>query len=244
MDKSKNFPKFMFFIILLVISIYWPLYAENTTRKKALILNSYHRGFEWSDSIIEGIESVFFEKAQDVQLYFEYMDTKHIYNTEYLDQLHVLYSNKYRNIVFDVIITSDNNAFDFISKYHDTIFPESPVIFCGVNDFKESSLENKNCIENSIYLEGKGIYNYLDQLKEQLGLNFKFNIEQARCSNCNSILKKVKDKKDIEQLIIKETYNYYHEFFQCKNLKCKKIYWKGSHIEDIEKRLEKNNNLK
>jgi uncharacterized protein with PIN domain len=101
-------------------------------------------------------------------------------------------------------------------------------------------LLHKNCIENSIYLEGKGVYNYLDQLKEQLGLSFKFNIERARCSICNSILRKVKDKKDIEQLIMQETFNYYHEFFQCKNLECGKIYWKGSHIEDIERRIEPN----
>jgi uncharacterized protein with PIN domain len=98
--------------------------------------------------------------------------------------------------------------------------------------------------EKSIFLEGKGVYNYLDQLRELLGLNFEFNIEQARCSNCNSKLKKVEDIQSIKDLVLKETFTHYHEFFQCKNVKCNKIYWKGSHIEDIEKRLEKSNKLR
>jgi len=103
---------------------------------------------------------------------------------------------------------------------------------------------HKQYFKKSIFLEGNGVYNYLDQLKKQLELSFEFNIEQARCSNCNSTLRKVEDKNSIKNLVLKDTFTHYHEFFQCKNLTCQKIYWKGSHIEDIEKRLEKNNNLK
>ncbi|MFX1477137.1 MAG: DUF5615 family PIN-like protein [Promethearchaeota archaeon] len=103
---------------------------------------------------------------------------------------------------------------------------------------------HKQYSEKSIFLEGKGVYNYLAQLNERLGLKFEFNIKQARCSNCNSTLKKVEDKKSIKNLVLEETFTHYNEFYQCKNLKCNKIYWKGSHIEDIEKRLEKSNNFK
>ncbi|MFX1323581.1 MAG: Mut7-C RNAse domain-containing protein [Promethearchaeota archaeon] len=94
--------------------------------------------------------------------------------------------------------------------------------------------------ENSIYLKGVGIYNYLNQLREKLNLHFRFKIENARCSVCNSKLEKVKDKKLVENLILKETYDNYNDFYQCANLKCKKIFWKGSHIEDIENKLDDN----
>lgn len=94
--------------------------------------------------------------------------------------------------------------------------------------------------EISILLEGVGIYNYLNQLKEKLNLHFEFKIENARCSVCNSQLMKVEEKKNVENLVLKETYNHYNDFFQCTNSKCKKIFWKGSHIEDIENRLENN----
>ncbi len=95
----------------------------------------------------------------------------------------------------------------------------------------------KRFTENAIYLRGEGVYNYLNQLKENLRLNFKFNIQNARCSICNSKMKKVKEKSDIKHLVLRETFNHYNDFYQCLNLKCKKIYWKGPHIDDIENRL-------
>ena len=95
----------------------------------------------------------------------------------------------------------------------------------------------KSFTENTIYLRGEGVYNYLNQLKETLRLNFKFNIQNARCSICNSKMKKVKEKSDIKHLVLRETFNQYNDFYQCLNLQCKKIYWKGSHIDDIEKSL-------
>ena len=97
----------------------------------------------------------------------------------------------------------------------------------------------KNYKEKSVYLRGKGIYNYLHQLNKTFGLNFKFNITQARCSICNSYLNKVPSKNSIKDLVLKDTYNNYNEFYQCSNLQCKKVYWQGSHIEDIEDRLDK-----
>ncbi|MFX1343917.1 MAG: DUF5615 family PIN-like protein [Promethearchaeota archaeon] len=95
----------------------------------------------------------------------------------------------------------------------------------------------KKGIENALYLRGEGVYNYLNQLKEDLRLEFKFNIENARCSICNSKMAKVKEKGEIKDYVLQNTFNKYNDFYQCLNLQCKKIYWKGSHIDDIENRL-------
>jgi uncharacterized protein with PIN domain len=89
-------------------------------------------------------------------------------------------------------------------------------------------------------LKGEGTYNYLNQLQKKLGLEFNFKIEYARCSKCNSKLKKIKDKNSVKELVLEETFRHYDDFFQCVNISCKKIYWKGSHVKDIVKRLEKN----
>ncbi len=97
----------------------------------------------------------------------------------------------------------------------------------------------KDYKDKSIFLRGEGIYNYLHQLNKEIGLNFKFNIKNARCSICNSPLNRVISKSSIKDLVLKDTYNNYNEFYQCSNLQCKKIYWQGSHIEDIEERLDK-----
>ena len=89
----------------------------------------------------------------------------------------------------------------------------------------------------SIYLEGEGIYNYLNQLKIKLDLNFNFNMENARCSVCNSQLEKIKDKQLIQEEVQTETYKHYDNFYCCKNPTCRKIFWKGTHIEDIITKL-------
>jgi uncharacterized protein with PIN domain len=92
---------------------------------------------------------------------------------------------------------------------------------------------------NSIFLKGEGIYNYLHQLNKQFGLNFEFNIKQARCSICNFPLERVENKISIKNDVLKETYNHFNEFYQCSNHQCKKVYWEGTHIEDIENKLGK-----
>jgi len=116
-------------------------YAQDNTKKEVLILNSYHRGYRWTDDITEGIESVLRAESEDVSLYIEYMDTKRVSDERYFHQLHEIYKHKFRDLSFDVIISSDDNAFNFLRKHRDEIFPGTPVVFCGVNFFKGSDLE-------------------------------------------------------------------------------------------------------
>jgi len=101
----------------------------------------------------------------------------------------------------------------------------------------------KNYIEKGIHLKGEGIYNYLNQLKRALKLNVEFKITKARCSICNSPLKKIKNKYVVKDLILKESFNHYDEFFECVNLHCKKIYWEGSHIANIKNNIENDSSV-
>jgi len=91
---------------------------------------------------------------------------------------------------------------------------------------------------NSIYLEGRGIYNYLKQLKKKLGLKYNFNIQNARCSSCNSEIEKITSER-AEKYVEPKVLTHIKEFYQCKNPKCRKVFWKGTHIEDISKKLSK-----
>jgi hypothetical protein len=55
-----------------------------------------------------------------------------------------------------------------------------------------------------------------------------------RCMRCNHLLEPV-EKKDIEHLLQPLTKKYFHEFHICTG--CQQIYWSGSHVERMEKRL-------
>ncbi len=104
-----------------------------------LVLNSYHRGLSWTDSIVEGIESVLGGDS-DLELHIEYMDTKRLYDEVYLQKLYEVYKYKFSQMRFDVVMVSDNNAFEFVRQHHDELFPGTPVVFCGINNFSDSML--------------------------------------------------------------------------------------------------------
>jgi len=97
---------------------------------------------------------------------------------------------------------------------------------------------HKKIPNQSIYLEGEGVYNFLNQLKEKLGLEYNINMKNARCSVCNSQLKRIKDKSLIKNKIDHSTFSHYETFYQCVNPECQKIFWNGPHIKDIKKRIK------
>lgn len=53
-----------------------------------------------------------------------------------------------------------------------------------------------------------------------------------RCMNCNGLITEIRKDSVIAQLQ-PNTRNYYDEFYRCRS--CKKIYWKGSHYERMQK---------
>ena len=83
------------------------------------------------------------DEGKSVHIRYEYMDTKHVSDPTYFELLYATYKYKYRTSRFDVIIATDNDAFDFLKQYRDPLFPATPVVFCGVNYFEPSQLEGK-----------------------------------------------------------------------------------------------------
>jgi len=56
----------------------------------------------------------------------------------------------------------------------------------------------------------------------------------TRCMHCNGTTQAV-DKQLIESQLLAKTKKYYDAFFQCDS--CKKIYWKGSHYQNMQKMI-------
>ncbi len=108
------------------------LYAD-AGKKKVLVLHSYHRGYLWTDDVTRGIDRILSTADFPVTVQFEFMDTKKIFDDVYQQQIIDLYRYKFRNQKFDVIISSDDNAFNFLRDHRDTIFPGTPVVYCGTN---------------------------------------------------------------------------------------------------------------
>ena len=117
-----------------------------TPKRHVLLINSYHEGLSWTDGITDGVRAVLLDpqvnpEAENIELYIDYMDTKRVVMSEEHIQIWFdLMREKYAGIVFDVILVSDDNAFDFLRDYHEDLFPQTPVIFCGVNFLKPEQI--------------------------------------------------------------------------------------------------------
>ncbi len=116
--------------------------SANEMKKRVLVLHAYHQGYHWTDRIMAGMKSVFDER-DDIELFVSYMDTKRRYDSEYFKQLRDLYATKYEFVKFDAIVSSDDHALDFLLKYRDELFPDTPVIFSGINIFSQERLKGK-----------------------------------------------------------------------------------------------------
>ena len=71
------------------------------------------------------------------------------------------------------------------------------------------------------------------EILQRFNLSAGINLFQ-RCMRCNHILKPVK-KKEIEHRLEPLMKKYFFEFKICPG--CQRVYWPGSHIEKMEKRL-------
>ncbi len=98
--------------------------------QKILLLHSYHAGFKWTDDITKGVQDVL---GDNVNLFIEYMDTKHQYSPKYVQVLTRLLDYKFSQHNFQIIITSDNNAFNFLINEGKKFCGYTPIIFCGLN---------------------------------------------------------------------------------------------------------------
>jgi len=124
----------------LLFSILFLNFLNANTNKEVLLIHSYHKGYLWSDDISKAIENNF-AKYKNIELTTVYMDTKRVYNKSYLKALAKLYKEQFINRKFDLVIISDNNAFDFLKDYYEYLFKGVPVLFCGLNNYSKNTLE-------------------------------------------------------------------------------------------------------
>jgi signal transduction histidine kinase len=99
-----------------------------------IIINSYHQGLSWTDSLNMGINKVLLESGLDIEVYTEYLDVKRFTKSNVTNCCYSCFKQKYAKVQFDLVFVTDNDALNFMEQYADSIFPGTPVVFCGVND--------------------------------------------------------------------------------------------------------------
>jgi ABC-type uncharacterized transport system substrate-binding protein len=104
-------------------------------KRRVLLVSSYHPGFPTFFQQIDGLKSEL--APAGVALDVEFMDSKRFYTPESRKLFHDTLAYKLANLPrYDVVVTSDDNALRFALDHRAELFPDTPVVFCGVNDLQ------------------------------------------------------------------------------------------------------------
>ncbi|HSH53209.1 MAG TPA: response regulator [Bacteroidales bacterium] len=85
--------KKLLFIIL--FTVLWANSTFSAENKNILILNSYHKGLQWTDKIVECITIGLEEFSENSKIFVEYLDSKRFYDSVYYYHILELYHKKY-----------------------------------------------------------------------------------------------------------------------------------------------------
>ena len=145
------FPHILLRCSLLVLCCAWSLLFLRVAGGHAapsvpqiLVLNSYNNGYDWSDAEMQGLRSTLSQGFARVDLLVEHLDTKRFHDKKHFPQLATLFASKYRDQRFDVVIAMDNAALEFALRYRDTLYPDIPLVFCGINDYKAAMISGRH----------------------------------------------------------------------------------------------------
>ncbi|QNO15490.1 EAL domain-containing protein [Alkalicella caledoniensis] len=108
--------------------------------KNILVISSYHRGLAWSDSFNEAIMAASDEKYDEVNIFIEHMDWKNNPTKENLNLLYQMFSYKYQDVIWDMIITFDDAALEFAIDNRGEILTYAPIVFAGVSELSAKEL--------------------------------------------------------------------------------------------------------
>lgn len=126
--------------VILLFLAFWLLFfgaseLQAASRPHVLMLNSYNDGYEWSDGEMHGLRETLTRRLPHMELLIEHLDTKKFPAKKHFPELADLLAAKYRTSRFQVVIALDNAAFEFALRYRDRLFPGTPLVFCGINDY-------------------------------------------------------------------------------------------------------------
>ncbi len=104
--------------------------------RRVLFISSYSYTWPTVPLQIEGIESVL---PENLTLDIQFMDTKNYSGSEglYLFHERMVYLLSQAQ-AYDAVIAGDDAALDFVLQYRSELFPDTPVVFEGINDLDKA----------------------------------------------------------------------------------------------------------
>jgi diguanylate cyclase (GGDEF)-like protein len=111
-------------------------------QKNVLVLHSYNEGLAWTSEQNAGIIDTIEKEYPNASLYVEYMDWKNYPTSGNLSSLYEYYKFKYSEKHLDLIIATDDAAFNFALRNRLEMFSNAPIVFSGVNQDRVAQVSN------------------------------------------------------------------------------------------------------
>lgn len=134
-------------ITLLFLCFTQTFLFASSSNKNVLIINSYHRGFQWSDNVIAGIEQVLYNTNININVL--YMDSKRIASDRYFKELKDLYQVQLEKEKYDLIVAVDTFAYEFCLDNYKELFKDEPLYFIGIEQYSHEDVINHG-LENKV----------------------------------------------------------------------------------------------
>ena len=90
------------------------------------------------------------------------------FDDEYYQLLYGIYKHKYRYHNYDLIISADDNALNFLIKYRNDLFGEIPVVFNGINNFSKTETMLQGWKHYTGIIEAFDVRSNLNLIQHQL----------------------------------------------------------------------------
>ena len=143
---NKPYKILSFKLCLLLLALFSTNSAFSASQFKILILHSYSQEYPWTKSQHNGfIETYNANTKLPAIISTEHLDTKRTtYTPEYAQTFLNYLNHKYSDYIPDLIYVTDDNATQFALNNLFTLFPSTPIIFSGVNNFSIMQQIDKN----------------------------------------------------------------------------------------------------
>lgn len=128
------------FVLTLLFFAFLPHAYGVHDAKRVLLIHSYHPSYSFTEEEHRGIEKAFQEEGIRVDLYTHFLDAKRFDFNRRAPEIARHLSALYRKDFFDLVMVTDNDALNFAVRYRSTLFPNIPIVFCGVNDYSPDLL--------------------------------------------------------------------------------------------------------
>ncbi len=129
-----------FKLCLTIISITLSHSLDAKEQWNVLVIHSYHTNFPSYESIETGLSNAL--KGKSIELDIHYMDSKRFPDKTNRDNFKASLAHKLKvsKTSYDVVLSTDDNALNFVLKNREGLFRGLPIVFMGVNDQKKATI--------------------------------------------------------------------------------------------------------